>query len=53
MSLFIGLLAFPHNPALQDSVKIGILLGSTIAAVLGSMVLMLGPRPGGAQARAF
>jgi NhaA family Na+:H+ antiporter len=53
MSLFISLLAFPHNPALQDSVKIGILLGSTIAAVLGSMVLMLGPRPGGAQARAF
>ena len=53
MSLFIGLLAFPDSPALQDSVKIGILLGSTIAAVLGSMVLMLGPRPGGAQARAF
>ena len=53
MSLFIGLLAFPANPGLQDDVKIGILLGSLIAAVLGSIVLLLSPRPGGAAARAF
>lgn len=53
MSLFIGLLAFPDSPALQDGVKIGILLGSLIAAVLGSFVLLLSPKPGGAAARAF
>ncbi len=53
MSLFIGLLAFPDSQVLQDDVKIGILLGSAIAAVLGSIVLLLSPRPGGAEARAF
>ncbi|WP_428679745.1 Na+/H+ antiporter NhaA [Reyranella sp.] len=53
MSLFIGLLAFPDSAALQDGVKIGILLGSLLAAVLGTMVLLLSPRPGGAEARAF
>jgi NhaA family Na+:H+ antiporter len=53
MSLFIGLLAFPNSPALQDGVKIGILLGSFIAAVLGSAALLLSPKPGGAAARAF
>jgi NhaA family Na+:H+ antiporter len=53
MSLFIGLLAFPDSPVLQDRVKIGILLGSLTAAVLGSLVLLLSPRPGGAVAKAF
>jgi NhaA family Na+:H+ antiporter len=53
MSLFIGLLAFADSPTLQDGVKIGILLGSFIAAVLGSIVLLLSTRPGGAAARAF
>ena len=53
MSLFIGLLAFPDNAALQDGVKIGILLGSLVAAALGALVLMLSPKPGGAKARAF
>jgi NhaA family Na+:H+ antiporter len=53
MSLFIGLLAFPNSPALQDGVKIGILLSSFIAAVLGSAALLLSPKPGGAAARAF
>ncbi|MBX3529802.1 MAG: Na+/H+ antiporter NhaA [Rhizobiaceae bacterium] len=53
MSLFIGLLAFPTDPALQDGVKIGILLGSLIAAILGSIVLVLSPRPGGEAARGF
>ena len=53
MSLFIGLLAFPDSQVLQDDVKIGILLGSAIAAVLGSVVLLLSPKPGGPEARAF
>lgn len=53
MSLFIGLLAFPDNPALQDGAKIGILLGSVIAAVLGSLTLLLSPKPGGIEARRF
>jgi NhaA family Na+:H+ antiporter len=50
MSLFIGLLAFPGDPALQDGVKIGILLGSVIAAMLGSIVLMASPKPGSEEA---
>jgi NhaA family Na+:H+ antiporter len=45
MSLFIGLLAFPDRPELQDGVKIGILVGSLIAAILGSIVLLLAPKP--------
>ena len=53
MSLFIGLLAFPDNAALQDGVKIGILLGSLVSAALGALVLMLSPKPGGPEARAF
>ena len=36
MSLFIGLLAFAGNEHLQDEVKLGILMGSLIAALLGS-----------------
>jgi NhaA family Na+:H+ antiporter len=40
MSLFIGLLAFADNPALQDEVKLGILVGSVIAALLGALVLL-------------
>ena len=44
MSLFIGLLAFAGNEHLQDEVKLGILMGSLIAALLGSFVLiMAGP----------
>jgi NhaA family Na+:H+ antiporter len=46
MSLFIGLLAFPDNLATQDGVKIGILVGSLIAAVTGSIVLLMAPAPG-------
>lgn len=45
MSLFIGLLAFARDPALQDEVKIGILLGSLIAGILGAMILLSVPRP--------
>ncbi|MER9652788.1 Na+/H+ antiporter NhaA [Mesorhizobium sp. M0152] len=43
MSLFIGLLAFASNVALQDAVKVGILSGSFIAALLGAAVLLLAP----------
>jgi len=43
MSLFIGLLAFPDDPALQDEVKIGILLGSGTAGLLGWAVLRVAP----------
>lgn len=46
MSLFIGLLAFGDNQALQDAVKVGILAGSFVAAVLGAGVLLASPRPG-------
>ena len=46
MSLFIGLLAFPDDPALQDAVKVGVLLGSLASAVAGAVVLLLAkPRP--------
>jgi NhaA family Na+:H+ antiporter len=39
MSLFIGGLAFPHSPALQDEVKIGVLVGSLLSALGGFVVL--------------
>lgn len=38
MSLFIGLLAF-NDPAVQDHVKIGILMGSIAAGALGALCL--------------
>lgn len=38
MSLFIGLLAF-EDPAIQDRVKIGILMGSAAAGLLGAAFL--------------
>ncbi|OLP62299.1 Na(+)/H(+) antiporter NhaA [Xaviernesmea oryzae] len=43
MSLFIGLLAF-DEPAVQDHVKIGILLGSLAAGLLGALCLALSGR---------
>ena len=39
MSLFIGLLAFADNPALQNEVKVGILLGSLAAGLAGWLIL--------------
>ncbi|RWE72629.1 MAG: Na+/H+ antiporter NhaA [Mesorhizobium sp.] len=46
MSLFIGLLAFAADPALQDAVKVGILAGSLVAALLGAAVLLTAPAAG-------
>lgn len=39
MSLFIGLLAFPDDIALQNGVKIGVLLGSVLSAIIGAIVI--------------
>jgi Na+:H+ antiporter, NhaA family len=52
MSLFIGLLAFPTDPTMQGALKVGILSGSLISALLGSAVLLLSPPPGEEDSRA-
>ncbi|MDF3154401.1 Na+/H+ antiporter NhaA [Mesorhizobium sp. XAP10] len=49
MSLFIGLLAFAGDVALQDAVKVGILAGSFIAAILGAAVLLMASGRGGVE----
>ncbi|WP_132251515.1 Na+/H+ antiporter NhaA [Methylobacterium segetis] len=43
MSLFIGLLAFANNPALEAETKIGVLVGSLTCMVLGALVLRFSP----------
>jgi NhaA family Na+:H+ antiporter len=50
MSLFIGLLAFPTSPALQDAVKLGVLGGSLVSALAGAAVLLLANSHSGARA---
>ncbi|MFN0218363.1 MAG: Na+/H+ antiporter NhaA [Hyphomicrobium sp.] len=40
MSLFIGMLAFP-DPSLADELRIGVLVGSTISAILGYLILRM------------
>ena len=41
MSLFIGALAFADGPDLADATKIGVLVGSSLSAVAGFLVLRL------------
>ncbi|MGH6652490.1 MAG: Na+/H+ antiporter NhaA [Sphingopyxis sp.] len=43
MSLFIGGLAFPGDPLLIEEAKIGILMGSLVAALAGYAVLRFAP----------
>jgi NhaA family Na+:H+ antiporter len=43
MSLFIGALAFPHDPLLVEEAKLGVLAGSLVSAVLGFVVLRCAP----------
>jgi NhaA family Na+:H+ antiporter len=40
MSLFIGLLAFPGDPDLQDGVKLGVIAGSLVSALVGAALLV-------------
>ncbi|MBS0481940.1 MAG: Na+/H+ antiporter NhaA [Proteobacteria bacterium] len=44
MSLFITQLAFPASPELIEEAKLGVIMGSTAAALLGFAVLRLAPR---------
>jgi len=44
MSLFIGLLAFPSSAVLQDQVKVGVLAGSILSAIVGTLVLLVAKR---------
>ncbi len=39
MAIFIASLAFPNSPVYIDSAKIGILIGSVIAAIIGYLIL--------------
>ena len=41
MSLFIGLLAFPGSPEIQNAVKVGVLAGSALSAITGVLALSL------------
>ena len=43
MSLFIGSLAFPAQPE-ADTVKIGVLMGSLLSALVGVLILFRAPR---------
>lgn len=42
MSLFIGMLAFP-DPSFGDELRIGVLVGSTISAIVGYIILRAAP----------
>lgn len=52
MSLFIGGLAFPGNELLMDEVKIGVLFGSVISALVGFLALRLAAQPKRTRAEA-
>ncbi|MDP8995121.1 MAG: Na+/H+ antiporter NhaA [Pseudomonadota bacterium] len=43
MSLFIGALAFPHDPLLIEEAKLGVLLGSFASALTGYAILRFAP----------
>ena len=43
MSLFIGALAFPGDPARIDAAKLGTLAGSLLSAIVGYLILRTGP----------
>jgi NhaA family Na+:H+ antiporter len=43
MSLFIGALAFPNDPALVEEAKLGIVAGSLLSAIAGYALLRLAP----------
>ncbi len=43
MSIFVGLLAFPDSEQLRDQAKIGVLAGSVLSAIAGSLVLAYRP----------
>jgi len=48
MSLFIGALAFPDSQHLVNEVKVGVLMGSVLSAILGVVVLLCArPRTSG------
>ena len=44
MSLFIGLLAFAGSPELEAETKIGVLAGTLVCMVLGTLVLLFSSR---------
>ncbi len=43
MSLFIGLLAYAERPELMAETKLGVLLGSVVSALAGTLVLRFAP----------
>ena len=45
MSLFIGLLAFGSSPELEGELKLGIIVGSVVSALLGSAMFVLAGKP--------
>lgn len=47
MSLFIGTLAFPGQPGMASGVRLGVLTGSVLSAILGYMVLANAARRAG------
>ena len=50
MSLFIGNLAFAGSAHLIDEVKVGVLIGSTLAAIGGVLILRRSAAPAVATA---
>lgn len=44
MSLFIGTLAFPGSQQLVNEVKVGVLIGSVLSAILGLIVMLYAKR---------